>query len=180
VILLPPGAQVSVRLVKIAKPEVTYPVEVVSDDGNHVVVRGPWAEPEARDLGFTIFEPNDVFTEHYWRDRWYSIKEVHDAGGRLKGWYCDVVRPVRVEIGQIISEDLVLDLWAGADGTILRLDEDEFVASGLLEADPAAASSARAALDELERMARGGFKESIDDPAHPSPFRMAGPREVVR
>ena len=25
-----------------------------------------------------------MFTEHYWRDRWYSIKEVRDHGGILK------------------------------------------------------------------------------------------------
>jgi predicted RNA-binding protein associated with RNAse of E/G family len=144
----------------------TYPVEVLDDDGNHIVVRGPWAEAASRNLGFAIFEPGDVFTEHYWRDRWYSVKEVRDRAGRLKGWYCDVARPVRVEDGVIRSEDLFLDLWASADGaTVLRLDEDDFEASALPRSDPVAAATARAALDELERLAASGFADIPGAPA---------------
>ena len=96
------------------------------------------------------------FTEHYWRDRWYSIKEVRAADGSRKGWYCDVARPVRLDReGAIVSEDLVLDLWVSADGrTILRLDEDELAASALPTSDPEAADRARSSLDELERLAR--------------------------
>jgi predicted RNA-binding protein associated with RNAse of E/G family len=135
-----------------------YPVEVVHDDGNHIVVRGPWADPEPRDLGFAVFEPGDVFTEHYWRDRWYSVKEVRDRRGPLKGWYCDVARPVRLEPEEIVSEDLYLDLWVSADrATILRLDEADFETSGLSRTDPEAAGNATAALDELARLAADGF-----------------------
>jgi hypothetical protein len=152
------GRSVHVRLVKASGHDVEYPAEVVSDDGIHIVVRGPWAEPEARDLGFVRFEPDDVFTEHYWRDRWYSIKEVRDTDGVLKGWYCDVARPVRVDVAWLSSEDLELDLWVSADGrTVLRLDEDEFARSGLAETDPGAAAQARGALDELERLAADRF-----------------------
>src|SRR5690606_31105445 len=118
----------------------------------------PWAGDASRDLGFVRFEHGDVFTEHYWRDRWYSVKQVHAADGALKGWYCDVTRPVRVHEGVLVAHDLDLDLWASADGrTIVRLDEEDFLASGLAERDPDAAARARAALDELERLARAGF-----------------------
>lgn len=155
---LAPGSDVTVSLVKERGAGVEYPAEVLVDDGNHVVVRGLWSYGEARDLGFVRFEPGDVFTEHYWRDRWYSVKEIRAAGGALKGWYCDVARPVRTRSGQVISEDLYLDLWASADGrTVLRLDEDEFAASGLAERDPAAAARARQALDDLERLAHDRF-----------------------
>jgi hypothetical protein len=154
-----PGSDVRVTLVKLRHPNVEYPAVVSSDDGTHVVIQGTWSEEEARDLGFVRFEPGDVFTEHYWRDRWYSIKEVRSEDGALKGWYCDVARPVRVEDGRLVSEDLDLDLWVSADGqTILRLDEEDFAASGLSESDPASAGQARRALNELERLARDGFK----------------------
>jgi hypothetical protein len=153
------ASPVTVILVKQRDANVEYPAEVLVDDGNHVVVRGLWSLEEARDLGFVRFEPGDVFTEHYWRDRWYSVKEVRAAGGALKGWYCDVARPVRTRHGLLISEDLDLDLWASADGrTILRLDEDEFAASGLPQRDPAGAAQARQALDDLERLARDRFR----------------------
>ena len=38
------GTTVRVNLVKLAKPNVEYPAEVLSDDGTHVVVRGVWSE----------------------------------------------------------------------------------------------------------------------------------------
>ncbi len=156
---LAPGSPVTVSLVKQRSANnVEYPAVVLADDGNHVVVRGLWSYESALDLGFVRFEPGDVFTEHYWRDRWYSVKEVRGGGGAMKGWYCDVARPVRVREGLLVSEDLDLDLWASADGrTILRLDEDDFAASGLDERDPAAATLARQALDDLERLARARF-----------------------
>ncbi len=154
------GSEITVVLVKDPRPRVSYPATVTGDDGTHVVVTAPWAGPPSRDMGFTRFESGDVFTEHYWRDRWYSVKEVRDAAGTLKGWYCDVTRPARIEDGTLVVEDLDLDLWLSADrATVLRLDEDEFLASGLTERDPAAAARARQALDELEELAAGGFAE---------------------
>ena len=145
-----PGDTVEVRLVKPNAQHVVYPAVVVSDDGNHLVVRAPWVEPEARDIGFAIFGPGDIFTEHYWRDRWYSVKEVRTADGAVKGWYTDIARPVRVDGPMIVSEDLYLDLWLSGDRqTILRLDEDEFAASGLEKTDPEVAREARMTLDYL-------------------------------
>ncbi|MEU7136154.1 DUF402 domain-containing protein [Streptomyces sp. NPDC046261] len=151
------GGAVEVVLRKAGRTKVRYPATVVHDDGTHAVVRAPWAGAGARDFGFVRFEDGDVFTEHYWRDRWYAVKEVRDAGGSLKGWYCDVTRPAQAEKDALVVEDLDLDLWVSADGgTVLRLDEDEFADSGLDGRDPLAARAARRALDELEALARSG------------------------
>jgi len=153
-----PG-HLDVVLVKAGRTKIRYPAELLADDGTRVVVRAPWSGDGVRDFGFVRFEPGDVFTEHYWRDRWYAVKEVRDAEGRLKGWYCDVTRPATLSGTELIVEDLDLDLWRSADGTdVRRLDEDEFEDSGLPQADPQAAAAAVAALDELETLAReGGF-----------------------
>ncbi|QLE71412.1 DUF402 domain-containing protein [Streptomyces rectiverticillatus] len=151
------GSDVTVTLVKESRSGIGYPAVVVRDDGTHAVVRAPWAAPSDRDFGFVRFERGDVFTEHYWRDRWYAVKEVRTADGTLKGWYCDITRPAQITGDGVVSTDLDLDLWVSADGTtVLRLDEDEFEESGLERHDPAAAGRARAALDELERLARAG------------------------
>ncbi|GGU55776.1 DUF402 domain-containing protein [Streptomyces lavendofoliae] len=150
---------VEVRLVKAGRTKIRYPAQVLADDGTRITVRAPWAADGVRDFGFVRFEPGDVFTEHYWRDRWYAVKEVRSGDGALKGWYCDVTRPARVDgvLGEVLVEDLDLDLWVSADGAeVLRLDEDEFAASGLAERDPAAAVAAREALDALEALARAG------------------------
>ena len=154
-----PG-HLDVVLVKAGRTKIRYAAELLADDGTRVVVRAPWSGDGVRDFGFVRFEPGDVFTEHYWRDRWYAVKEVRDAEGRLKGWYCDITRPATLSGTELIVEDLDLDLWRSADGTdVRRLDEDEFTASGLWETDPEAAAAAVAALDELEALAReGGFE----------------------
>jgi len=148
--VLAPGEPAAVRLVKPDGRDIGYAVTVLSDDGNHIVVTAPWFDPQERDVGFAIFGPGDVFTEHYWRDRWYSIKEVRASDGALKGWYTDIARPAILENSTIVSEDLDLDRWDSADRrTILRLDEDEFEASRLAERDPQAAAEARRAFDLL-------------------------------
>ncbi|GAA2899698.1 MULTISPECIES: DUF402 domain-containing protein [Streptomyces] len=149
--------EVDVVLVKAGRTKIRYTGELLTDDGTRVAVRAPWAGSGVRDFGFVRFEPGDVFTEYYWRDRWYAVKEVRSATGTLKGWYCDITRPARCSGPELVVEDLDLDLWRSADGTdVRRLDEDEFADSGLSETDPEAAAAALAALDELEALARGG------------------------
>jgi hypothetical protein len=148
-------SSVEVTLTKAGRIKVSYPAQLLTDDGTHLAVRALWAGTGVRDFGFVRFEPGDVFTEHYWRDRWYSVKEVRSSDGVLKGWYCDVTRPAVVDGGLLTVEDL--DLWVSADHSeIIRLDEDEFAESGLTERDPAAASRAVQALDELELLAQMG------------------------
>ncbi|MEW2523861.1 DUF402 domain-containing protein [Streptomyces sp. NPDC047071] len=165
-----PSADVEVELRKAGRTKIRYPARLLSDDGTRVTVRAPWAGAGVRDFGFVRFEPGDTFVEHYWRDRWYAVKEVYAADGALKGWYCDVTRPA-VRSGAVLTvEDLDLDLWCAADrGAVLRLDEDEFAASGITEADPAAAAAAVRALDDLERLAERGLlpRSSAALPAQP-------------
>ncbi|MES5822518.1 DUF402 domain-containing protein [Streptomyces sp. RG80] len=156
--------RLDVVLVKAGRTKIRYPAELIGDDGNHVTVRAAWAGEGVRDFGFVRFEPGDVFTEHYWRDRWYAVKEVRAADGTLKGWYCDITRPSVRSAGELVVEDLDLDLWRSADGTdVLRLDEDEFAESGLAESDPEAATAAVTALDELEALAsvEGGLESLL-------------------
>ncbi|MER5729945.1 DUF402 domain-containing protein [Streptomyces sp. NPDC002138] len=142
-------------LVKGGATKIRYPAGLLADTGTRISVRAPWAAPGVRDFGFVRFEPGDVFTEHFWRDRWYAVKEVRGAAGVLKGWYCDITRPAVVRDGEVVVEDLDLDLWVSADGSdVIRLDEDEFADSGLAERDPAAATQALRALDALEHQAR--------------------------
>ncbi|MET8512198.1 DUF402 domain-containing protein [Streptomyces sp. NPDC005077] len=163
------AGSVEVALVKAGRTKIRYPADVVRDDGIRVTVTAPWAAPGVRDFGFVRFEPGDVFTEHYWRDRWFAVKEVRTGGGTLKGWYCDITRPAVLRDGELLVEDLDLDLWVSADGSsVLRLDEDEFEESGLAARDPAAADAARRALDELERLALAGRLAGLLAPPSPS------------
>ncbi|MFJ9120413.1 DUF402 domain-containing protein [Streptomyces sp. NPDC102394] len=154
-----PAGRLTVVLVKAGRTKIRYGAGLLSDNGTRIAVRAPWAGTGTRDFGFVRFEEGDVFTEYYWRDRWYAVKEVRDGAGALKGWYCDITRPAVLTGSELVVEDLDLDLWRSADGRdVRRLDEDEFADSGLRETDPAAAAAALAALEELEALARGdGF-----------------------
>ncbi|MEV7232807.1 DUF402 domain-containing protein [Streptomyces sp. NPDC051020] len=168
---------VEVALVKAGRTKIRYPAELLSDDGTRVTVTAPWAAPGVRDFGFVRFEPGDVFTEHYWRDRWFAVKEVRTGEGTLKGWYCDVTRPAVLHDGELVVEDLDLDLWVSADGSsVLRLDEDEFEENGLAAHDPVAADAARRALDELEGLALAGGLAGLLAPSRPS---VAGRQEAA-
>ncbi|MFB7590567.1 DUF402 domain-containing protein [Streptomyces sp. NPDC056169] len=152
------GRSVDITLVKAGRTKIRYPAEVLTEEGGRLSVRAPWAAEGVRDFGFVRFEPGDVFVEHYWGDRWYTVKEVWSADGTLKGWYCDITRPAAIGGSEVVVEDLDLDLWVSADGSeVLRLDEDEFEASGLAASDPEAAARAVVALDELEVLGREGL-----------------------
>lgn len=152
-----PGSPIEVRLIKDPRPDVLYPGEVLHDDGEHVVLRAPWFGDGPRDMGFAVFEPGDLWIEHYWRGRWFSVKEVRTASGAVKGWYCDMTKPARVEDGRLVVRDLELDVWLSGDGgTVLRLDEDEFAESGLEQRDPEAAAMALRTMAEVEELARDG------------------------
>ncbi|CAM5580899.1 hypothetical protein GCM10010222_62750 [Streptomyces tanashiensis] len=152
------GRSIEITLTKAGRTKIRYPAEVLSEEGPRLSVRAPWAAEGVRDFGFVRFEPGDVFVEHYWRDRWFTVKEVWSADGSLKGWYCDITRPAVIDGSGVAVEDLDLDLWVSADGSeVLRLDEDEFAASGLAASDPEAAARAVVALDELEVLGRKGL-----------------------
>ena len=97
---------------------------------------------------------------------WYSVKEVRDPAGTLKGWYCDATRPVVRKAASVYSDDLELDLWVSGDrARVVRLDEDEFLASGIPERDPFAAAHARAAVETLAGLAADGFASVLGEGA---------------
>jgi uncharacterized protein len=104
------------------------------------------------DLPFmgTILKRGDRFVEVFYTDRWYNIFEVHDRDDdSLKGWYCNVSKPMVLEAEDCISfNDLALDLWVAPDGKQTVLDEDEFNALAL---DEKTKARALASLEDLKK-----------------------------
>lgn len=89
----------------------------------------------------------DRFIETYYARRWYNIFEIHAReDDHLRGWYCNITRPAQIADSTVYYVDLALDLLVFPDGRQLVLDEDEFDALPLSEAER---QQARAALDEL-------------------------------
>jgi len=125
-----------------------YPGRVLRRSGDTIVLRTAW-ERASLDLGFVVLKAGDRWTEYFYADQWYNIFEICASDGRLKGWYCNVTRPARIGTGEVVAEDLALDLWVAPGGKTQVLDEDEFAA---LPLTPAERQAARKALVELQTM----------------------------
>jgi len=84
---------------------------------------------DRKDMPFqdVVFKTGDRFVEYYYSDRWYNIFEIYDRDdGHIKGWYCNIGMPARIEDEVVSYVDLALDLWVSANGRQIVLDEDEF------------------------------------------------------
>jgi predicted RNA-binding protein associated with RNAse of E/G family len=140
---------VTVRKLDHTGREITsYPGQVLNREDNAIVLRTTWERPPL-DQGFVLLETGGRWTEYFFADRWYNIFQIHAADGHLLGWYCNVTCPARITDREVIAEDLALDLWVAADGSMLVLDEDEFAA---LPLTPREREAARQALVELQAM----------------------------
>ncbi len=112
---------------------VSYQAELAERLTNGVILSAIWTW-KARDLGYTVFETGDQFTEYFYTDRWYNIFKIHSGQtGALKGWYCNIARPATITDDRVAAEDLILDIWVQPDGTWQILDEDEFAADHTLD-----------------------------------------------
>jgi protein associated with RNAse G/E len=67
----------------------------------------------------------------------------------LKGWYCNIARPARIERGDLFADDLALDLVVDRLGRWVLLDQDEFDELELSEEDR---GRAMRALEELQHL----------------------------
>lgn len=120
-----------------------------------------------RDLGYVVFEKNDLFVEFYYFDRWYNVFQIYSDRGELKGWYCNITRPARLDGAELHFTDLALDLFVYPDGSALPLDVEEFEEKALSEYEPTDVTAARAGFAELERFAAEGRMPGR--PFHPRP-----------
>ena len=129
----------------------SYSGVILRREPNYVLLEARFKR-EKMDLGYALFETGDRFVEWYFADRWYNIFEVHSVhDDRVKGWYCNVTKPAVIEDSVVSAVDLALDVWIAPDGSVTVLDEDEFAALDLSDAERRAALDA---LEELKSMAR--------------------------
>jgi predicted RNA-binding protein associated with RNAse of E/G family len=77
-------------------------------------------------------ERHSRFVETFYVNRWYNVFRVHSPGGNeLRGWYCNLARPARLEATDIYQEDLALDLIVLPGRSYAILDRVEFEALDL-------------------------------------------------
>jgi predicted RNA-binding protein associated with RNAse of E/G family len=115
--------------------KVTYEYEGVlqNRDENSITLEALF---DREDMPFmdVVLKKGDRFVEYYYTDRWYNIFAVYDRDdGKLKGWYCNIGKPVVIENGTVSYIDLALDLWVSTSGEQTVLDQDEFEKLNLKE-----------------------------------------------
>lgn len=112
-----------------------YPAQILERQANHIRLEAFFNRDDLT-LDYITFKRGDRFVETFYTDRWYNVFAIYDRDdGTFKGWYCNVCRPARIEPTAVYCEDLALDVWLGADGQMLVLDEEEFAALELAEAE---------------------------------------------
>ncbi|HLG61312.1 MAG TPA: DUF402 domain-containing protein [Ktedonobacteraceae bacterium] len=128
--------------------KIQYSGEVIEHLHDGVVIQAYWKQP-VKDLGYTQFEPGDSFVEYYYTDRWFNIFDIARAGGRRKGWYCNIAEPASISGEYIKQIDLLLDVWVDPGGKTLILDENEFESDTTLS-------------DEQRKGARQGLQQLLE------------------
>src|SRR5262249_36700477 len=120
-----------IKLTPEGREKIRYPGEVIEQSPQRIVLATSWKRP-ALDLGYTVFETGDHFTEYFYTRRWFTAFELTSSSGQRKGWYCDIAEPAVVADGFIRQIDLYLDVWVDPQGRPQMLDEDEFAAASCL------------------------------------------------
>ncbi|MGA1794180.1 MAG: DUF402 domain-containing protein [Thermoplasmatota archaeon] len=107
---------------------------------------------EPLDLGYVLFEPDDIWVETFYFHKWFNIFRIADREGILKGFYANVTYPPEISDGLIKWRDLAIDIWVRSDGGHIILDEDEFEE---MEPTQREREMAAAAVSEVLRMLEG-------------------------
>ncbi len=135
---------------------IQYSAKALSQTESSMILEAIF-DMDERELHGLKFRRGDRFVETHYSDRWYNVLAVHDVDtGKLKGWYCNITRPAKIEDTAISAQDLALDLVVLPNGSQYVLDEDEFAGLDLGSADRA---NAKAALQELQQ-----YAEALDGP----------------
>lgn len=133
-----PEAGTPVTIVKL-KPDgseaIRYPGVAIEAERGWVAAQAPW-EQRRVDLGYLVFEPDDIFLEFFSMNEPFNVFAIFTHRGVLKGWYSNVTYPSWVTGNTIYWHDLYIDVISYPDGEVLVLDEDELAAAGIEQADP--------------------------------------------
>jgi uncharacterized protein len=126
-----------------------YQADVIAMDSDHAILQA-FFDIDDRDDGYFVWQKGDRFIEWYFADRWYNVFRIHDRDtDAIRGWYCNITRPARLQPDAIQWDDLALDVLIRPDGEFLLLDEDEFNAVPITPTERLMALGAVEALRKL-------------------------------
>ncbi len=127
--------------------------------------------------GRTILEPEAPVVWFTYPGRWYDLGRFHLADGTFTGVYANILTPVKMSGDEWHTTDLCLDVWAGTDGRVAILDEEEFASA--VERGWIGASTAAVAREHAETLAAGARQGSWP-PAHVAEWDLRRARARLR
>jgi protein associated with RNAse G/E len=137
-----------------------YEGELLERSETQAIVRAIYNHKDQEIFGLKLNQ-GDVFIEFHFTDRWYNIFAILAEDTRqIKGWYCNVTRPARIEEAHIYADDLALDVIIDPAGAFKLVDKREFDELDLSSEDRKQALEAVADLRRLASCAAGPFEHA--------------------
>lgn len=128
-----------------------YQGKLLERGENYILLEAYFDRADTKIAGMLLAK-GDRFVETYYTDRWYNIFEIHDReNDLLRGWYCNIGCPAKINGDRLSYVDLALDLLVFPDGRQVVLDEDDFAK---LDISSEQRRKARTALSELQEKFR--------------------------
>jgi predicted RNA-binding protein associated with RNAse of E/G family len=135
-----------------------YPGKLISRSERGLLFEAYFNRPDLKFNGM-LLKQNDRFLELYLFEKYFNIYEIYDRDSdMLKGWYCNITRPICIADACISYDDLALDLLVFSDGRQMVLDEDEFAR---LTLDEGLKDKALKSLHELQQLFRDQHPFSV-------------------
>ena len=157
------GTELPIAVIRYRRPgraTRTFRQPVLQHDDRGIVTLLPQARVRSplRIEGRAVLEPGAPVVWLTVPGAWFDVGSFHTRAGDFTGYYANVLSPP-VFSGPLAweTDDLMLDVWLGADGEARVLDEDAFqaaVARGGIRGHPAA--RAREQADRIAAAARRG------------------------
>jgi predicted RNA-binding protein associated with RNAse of E/G family len=121
---------------------IQYPGVVLEQKPEAIKIEASFSVDDVNVHGLDL-RRGDRFIEWFFNLRWYNVFAIYDQhSGTLKGWYCNITRPAKIEKEDIYAEDLALDLIVFPKGDYIVLDQDEFERLCLSKQEREAATNA--------------------------------------
>ena len=112
-----------------------YEGQIIERGSDYIILEALFNRDDRND-GYVVWRRGDRFVETFYTNRWHNVFEVHDvADDHIKGWYCNMARPAEIEGNIVQSDDLALDLFVHPDGRTALLDDEEFAALPISDAE---------------------------------------------
>jgi predicted RNA-binding protein associated with RNAse of E/G family len=152
------------KLDHLGQEVLTYDGQVLRRTPTQVTLQATYQHRDM-DIQDLALRKGDRFEETFYFDRWYNVFVIRDPGDNtLKGWYCNITRPARLEGGHLYAEDLALDLVVHPDQRYIVLDQLEFDRLDLVEEDREQALKALKHLQGLVEARRPPFVDRRGPP----------------